>query len=313
MNRIDRLTSMILTLQSHRVVTAEQLSERFELSVRTIYRDLAALSEAGVPIVAEAGVGYSLMRGYHVPPIMFTEEEAAALFMSGQLSETFGDDSQKVPLRDALLKVRSVLPEKQKHYLSALDSRLGVYGPSGKKQDHKALMPVQKAVVTRRCLKIHYDTGSRGKITVRTVEPLGLMFYGSRWHLVAWCRLRKDFRDFRLDRMDSFEVLNECFSGHDDFSLEEFVKWEVDESSMHPYELVCERWALETLVNQMPAIIDSQTELKSGQFKILARAYSFEWLARWLISLGTAVRVVHPKEIKGIVVEEAEKIANLYR
>ncbi|MDG2167891.1 MAG: YafY family protein [Opitutales bacterium] len=244
MNRIDRLTAMILALQSHRVVTAEQLSERFELSVRTIYRDLAALGEAGVPIVAEAGVGYSLMRGYHMPPIMFTEEEAAALFMSGQLSEKFGDDSQKIPLRDALLKVCSVLPEKQKHYLSTLDSRIGVWGPADDLGNHKSMMPVQKAVVRRRCLKIHYDTGSRGKVNVRTVEPLGLMFCGIRWHLVAWCRLRKDLRDSRLDRMVELKVLEETFSGHENFSLHEFVKRDIEGSSLAPFELRCERWAL---------------------------------------------------------------------
>ena len=312
MNRIDRLTAMILTLQSHRVVTAEQLSERFELSVRTIYRDLAALGEAGVPIVAEAGVGYSLMRGYHMPPVMFTEEEAAAMFMSGQLSEKFGDHSHKAALQEAMLKVRSVLPEKQKHYLSTLDSKLGVWGPVDENRDHKALMPVQKAVVRRSCLKLHYDTGSRGTISVRTVEPLGLMFYGSRWHLVAWCRLRKDIRDFRLDRMVKLEVLKETFSGHEDFSLEEFVRRDVEGSSLEAVEIRCERWALETVLNQMPGVIESKKELKSGQFKIKARAYSLDWLARWIISLGTAIRVTRPKELQGLVVKHAEKIKELY-
>ena len=93
MNRIDRLTGMILLLQGQRVITAEQIAAHFEISVRTVYRDLAALGEAGVPIVAEAGVGYSLMRGYHMPPVMFTEDEAAALFMSGEVTEQIADDS----------------------------------------------------------------------------------------------------------------------------------------------------------------------------------------------------------------------------
>ncbi len=313
MNRIDRLTAMILALQSHRVVTAEQLSERFELSVRTIYRDLAALGEAGVPIVAEAGVGYRLMRGYHMPPVMFTEEEAAAMFMSGQLSEKFGDHSHKAALQDAMLKVRSVLPEKQKHYLSTLDSKLGVWGPVDGNQDHKALMPVQKAVVRRQCLKLHYDTGSRGKLSKRTVEPLGLMFYGSRWHLIAWCRLRKEIRDFRLDRMVEFQALKETFSGHEDFSLKDFVKQDIEGSSLEEVELRCERWVLETVLNHMPGVIESKKELKSGRFRIKARAYSLDWMARWLISLGTAIKVKRPKELQAMVTEQAEKIADLYK
>ena len=149
-------------------------------------------------------------------------------------------------------------------------------------------------------------------LTKRTVEPLGLMFYGSRWHLVAWCRLRKDVRDFRLDRMESFEVLNECFEGHDDFSIEEFVKWDIEESALIQIELVCERWALETLINQMPAMMDEQTELEGGKFQIRARAYSLEWLARWLISMGTAVQVIQPRELQVLVVEQANKIKGLY-
>jgi len=112
MNRIDRLTAIILMLQSHRVVTAEQLAEYFEISVRTVYRDIAALGEAGVPIVAETGVGYSLMRGYNLPPVMFTQSEAAALFMSGQLAEQFGDESLQKSLSGALLKIQSALPER---------------------------------------------------------------------------------------------------------------------------------------------------------------------------------------------------------
>jgi predicted DNA-binding transcriptional regulator YafY len=120
MNRIDRLTAMILMLQGHRVVTAEQLAEHFELSVRTVYRDISALGEAGVPIVAEAGVGYSLMRGYHMPPVMFTEEEAAALFTSGELCEQFGDESLKQSMKGALLKVRAALPDDRKDFLRRL-------------------------------------------------------------------------------------------------------------------------------------------------------------------------------------------------
>ncbi|RYD46383.1 MAG: HTH domain-containing protein, partial [Verrucomicrobiaceae bacterium] len=158
MNRIDRLTGMILLLQGQRVITAEQIAGHFEISVRTVYRDLSALGEAGVPIIAEAGVGYSLMRGYHMPPVMFTEDEAAALFMSGEVTDQVADDSLRHSLRSALLKVRSVLPQEKKDYLHQLRDKVGVwFRHSGDEMRRESLMPIQDAIVRRRCLRISYN------------------------------------------------------------------------------------------------------------------------------------------------------------
>src|SRR6185295_2389867 len=121
MNRVDRLLALILFLQLRRVVTAEQMAAHFELSVRTIYRDLAALGEAGVPIMAEAGVGYALMRGYHLPPVNFTAEEASALVTGGMLIEQFTDASVKNQMQGALQKVRAVLPAEHQERIARLE------------------------------------------------------------------------------------------------------------------------------------------------------------------------------------------------
>ena len=180
MNRIDRLTGMILLLQSHRVITAEKIASHFEISVRTVYRDLAALGEAGVPIIGEAGMGYSLMRGYHVPPVMFTENEAAALFLSGEVTEQIADESLRGALRDALLKIRAVLPAERRDYLNRLARSVRVHLPifSGADDEMQSLMPLQHAVVRKQCVALTYDAGRRGEITRRVVEPLGVIFYG---------------------------------------------------------------------------------------------------------------------------------------
>lgn len=313
MNRIDRLTSMILMLQSHRVVTAEKLSAHFEISVRTIYRDIAALGEAGVPIIAEAGVGYSLMRGYNVPPIMFTEEETAALFMSGEVAEQLSDDSFKKQLRSALLKVRSALPEGHKNYLSKLGDRIEVWSRPRRSKENDSLIPVQKAVVDRRCIAIEYDSGARGEISKRTVEALGLTFYSNEWHLIAWCRLRKDIRDFRLDRIQCWEVLKERFSGHESFSLSEYLKHDMEDSLLESIEIECERWALDRVRNTLPATIVSQKELADGRFVIHAKAFSLEWVARWLVGMITAAIATQPAELRELVAAEAEKISKLYK
>ncbi len=313
MNRIDRLTAIILMLQSHRVVTADKMSAHFAISLRTVYRDIAALGEAGVPIIAEAGVGYSLMRSYNVPPIMFTEAETAALFMSGEITEQFGDDSLKKNLEGALLKVRAALPERHKNYLSQLGNRMKIWSRANGFQSEQSLMPVQEAVVRRRCITIEYNSGGRGDITKRTVEALGLVFYGQQWHLIAWCRLREAMRDFRLDRMQSWEILPETFFRHKDFSLSDFLKDEVEECSLTPFQIECERWVLERILHEMPCQIESKQELTGSRFLIKGQAYSLEWLAKWLIRMGTSAIVRSPVELRQLIVAEAEKIVRSYK
>lgn len=300
-------------LQSQRLLTAEKISERFEISVRTVYRDISALSEAGVPIIAEAGVGYSLMRGYNIPPIMFTESEVAALFMSGEITEQFGDDSLKKSLSGALLKVKSALPDGHQDYVNKLSTNMEVWGRPTEKQDRHSLMHVQEAVVKRRCIRIHYDTGSRGSITERTVEALGLLSYSRQWHLIGWCRLRKAIRDFRVDRIQQWEVTDETFEGHEDFSITEFIQQEIDVCELTPVVIECEPWVIDRVVQEIPCRIETKHTLENGKYRIEAQAYSLEWLARWLIGLGTTVVAQSPDELGKQIVAETAKIAELYQ
>ena len=315
MNRIDRLTAIILMLQNHRVVTADKISERFEISIRTVYRDIAALGEAGVPIVAEACVGYSLMRGYNLPPIMFTEAEAAALFISVELTERLGDNSLKQSLSDAMLKVRAVLPDGHKNHLLKLGSSMEVWSrPRNEPQKgHHYLMLVQGAVVRQQCLSIQYDTGNRGKLTERVVEGLGLVFYSYQWHLIAWCRLREEVRDFRLDRIKDCKLLVESVSSRREFSLEDYLQCNIEEKAMVPVLIECEQWTLERVLHDMPCKIKSKRQFTDDRFLIEAKAYSLEWLARWLTGIGSSVVVRSPKTLSDLVVAEAQRIIRLYQ
>lgn len=313
MNRIDRLTSIILMLQSHRVLTAEKVAAHFEISVRTVYRDFAALGEAGVPIMAEAGVGYSLVRGYNVPPIMFTEAEAAALFMSGAIADKFGDDSLKQSLNGALLKVRAVLPDGHNTYLNQLDSRLEIWERQQGSSDQQSLIPVQEAIVRKRCIQICYNAGGRGELTERTVEPLGLMFYSRQWHLIAWCQLRKDIRDFRLDRVTRWKILETTFTGHADFSLEHYLQDIDEEPALIPVQLECERWVYERMQHEKPCQVLSTQELPEGRLLVEANAYSLVWLALWVIGAGGAALARKPPELRKRVAEGAAKIMEQHR
>lgn len=313
MNRIDRLTAMILMLQGRRVVTAEQIAEHFEVSARTVYRDMASLGEVGVPIMAEAGVGYSLMRGYHMPPIMFTEDEAAALFMSGELVEQFGDESLKRSLRGALLKVKSVLPEEKKDYLNRLGDTMTVWGGRKELEDVQSLMSMQEAVVRKKCLSLRYDTASRGEISERVVEALGVVFYAGSWHLLAWCRMREGMRDFRLDRIEEWKLLEEGYEGHEDFSVMDFLEAEVGDERLVEVVLECEGWALERLLSDMPARLLERTELSERRTRLRAGAYSLDWLVAWLLGLGTGVKAIAPPELVEKVIRAAGEVAAQYQ
>ncbi|MES2474490.1 MAG: YafY family protein [Verrucomicrobiota bacterium] len=306
MNRIDRLTGMILLLQGQRVITAEQIAAHFEISVRTVYRDLSALGEAGVPILAEAGVGYSLMGGYHMPPVMFTEDEAAALFMSAELTAPVADESLRQSLRSALLKVRSVLPQEKKDYLRQLHGKVGILSrPSGPEERRESLMPIQRAVARRLCLRISYNTANRGAISERVVEPMGLVFYSRQWHLIAWCRWRREMRDFRLDRMTAWELIDECFENHADFSVKEFLHESIECRELTPASVLIEPSILERFRAEMHGTPVAEELLADGSVVMELLAFSLPWFAEWLLGYGARVEALEPPELRSLVREAA--------
>lgn len=311
MNRIDRLTGLILLLQSHRVLTAERMAEHFEISVRTVYRDLAALGEAGVPIVAEAGVGYSLMRGYHIPPVMFTEDEAAALFMGGEVTEQVADESLRFAMRSALLKVRSVLPREKRDYINRLQPAVGVWlgcrTPGELRPD--SVLPLQQAVVHKRCVELDYDTGGKGEVSTRTVEPLGLMYYSRHWHLIAYCRLRQDFRDFRLDRISRWQVTTATFAGHEGFSVKEFLADAIQRHELIPVKAAFPPQVMDRVRREMRCSSVSGTMTRGGWEEVELLVPSLDWLPGWLLSFGRDVEVLAPEELRQSVYELASEVA----
>src|SRR6185369_916914 len=170
MNRVDRLMAMVVCLQSRRVVRGEDMAARFEIILRTVYRDLAALNEAGIPIIGEAGVGYSLMKGYHLPPVMLTVEEANALSLSGKLVEHLNDASLRKQMDSALLKIRSVLPRERLDDLDRLERYTAVvpdWRPGLPRLSSESLIPIQRALAERRVMAMEYQGAQRPEVTRR--------------------------------------------------------------------------------------------------------------------------------------------------
>ncbi|MEN7551891.1 YafY family protein [Rapidithrix thailandica] len=222
MNRLDRVTATLIHLQSKKVVTAREIAERFEVSLRTVYRDIRTLQEAGVPIGSENGVGYFIVEGYSLPPLMITEEEANALLISEKLLQTQGDQSLKKDFESLLIKIKAILRNSQKENVQKLEGRIGLSA----KEKHKSewLSIIQKSIVNTIALRIGYHSISKDEMTTRNVEPLAIYFTGVAWVLIAYCQLRKSEREFRLDRVLTLETTSEKFTFQEDFNLNSYFR-----------------------------------------------------------------------------------------
>jgi predicted DNA-binding transcriptional regulator YafY len=316
MNRTDRLVAMVLFLQGRRVVRASELAAHFEITERTVYRDISALGEAGVPISGEAGVGYSLLKGYQLPPVMFTAEEAVSLFVGGELVKQFTDASLQAPMMSALDKLRAVLPRDRQDHVERLVARTVVYGQASRRGAPEAaaqrwLLPVQQGVVLRRVLRMCYQGREREEETTRDVEPLGVVFYGGAWYLVAWCRLRTDYRHFRIDRIRRLELSAEKFELRDGFSFKEHMERSSAREKTLPVRVWFHRSAQERAQRESFATLIEE-KVRDGGAEFALYAWSLEWMARWLLSFGDRAEALAPAKLRSLVRAEAAKIARLH-
>lgn len=221
MTRLSRLTNILLHLQSKMVVTSKELSDKFGISQRTVYRDIKALEEAGVPIIGEIGTGYCLMEGYRIPPVMFTEPELNALLTAQQIISKQSDKSLQKNYDNLILKVKALLKYSAKEKLETLENRILIFGieePS--KTDFLSL--IQSAIVNFQILEIRYHTHYSDSITDRLVEPHAVYFSKGKWLLIAHCRFRGELREFRIDRILSLTNTNEHF-GDREFSFDRYI------------------------------------------------------------------------------------------
>jgi predicted DNA-binding transcriptional regulator YafY len=213
LKRLSRLAAIQTQLQTKRLITSTSLAEKFGVSVRTIYRDMKALEEAGVPIVTEDGKGYTLMEGYKIPPVMFTENQANALILAEQLVLKNRDSSLIKDYAEAIDIIKAVLRQTEKDKANLLSERTMFGKIKEFERNSNSLSALQNALTNFYLIKLDY-INAENKKSKRTVEPFALINTMASWLLVAYCRLRKEFRFFRLDRIEKLEVLAEKFTPH---------------------------------------------------------------------------------------------------
>lgn len=219
--RLSRLTAILTQLQTKRLLTANELAEKFSISKRTIYRDIRALEQAGVPILTEEGKGYSLMEGYRIPPVMFSESQANALITAEQLVLQNKDASFIKDYTEAIEKVKAVLKYNIQDKASLLSERIRFDQNHKRERNSSNLSDLQFALTNFRLTKIEY-TNEQNNSTTRYIEPFALLST-ENWLLVAYCRLRREFRFFRLDRINKLEILTDKFEPHK-MTLQEYFE-----------------------------------------------------------------------------------------
>jgi len=220
MRRADRLFQIVQFLRGGRLVTAKRLGEKLEVSERTIYRDIADLQASGVPIDGEAGVGYVLRGGFDIPPLMFDRGEIEAIVLGTRMVEAWGGEQLAEAAREALKKIEAVLPGDLRDRIE----RTHLYAPGlGVPAELKRRLDLLRdAIRDRHVIDVDYRAEDGGA-TTRRLRSLGLYFWGGVWTLAAWCELRTDFRNFRLDRIDRLDVLETRFKDEPDKSMRAYI------------------------------------------------------------------------------------------
>lgn len=212
-NKFNRIISILTQLQTKKIIRAQELADRFRVSIRTIYRDIQSLELAGIPIIGEAGTGYSLMEGFKMPPIIFTKEEATALLTAQKLMHKYQDDSIKEVLDTAMSKVRAVLNWSDKSWVETLNEHIHVHSSENlyAHAPKDLIISIINAIGQQRQLLIHYKD-SNEQVSNRNIEAIGLFQERKFWYIMAYCHLRLDYRQFRLDRIIKIEQMTEVFT-----------------------------------------------------------------------------------------------------
>jgi predicted DNA-binding transcriptional regulator YafY len=314
MNRIDRLTAILIHLQTKKVVKAEEIAARFEISLRTVYRDVKALMEAGVPIGSEAGKGYFIVDGYYLPPVMFTQDEAAAMVMAGKLVDSFTDPSIKKAFQSSLSKVKAVLQQAEKNHVADLEDHIEVLPPLATQPiSGKFLNEIRKAIVDKQVLSITYTSNYQQETTQREVEPIGLFYYSMSWHLIAWCRLRKSVRDFRTDRILDLKINDEKFIPGDIVSLQDYFNSVRDsEVNMQQVVVTFDRKTAAYVSNSRYYFGFVREEISEEGIRMYFLVGHIPSMARWLLSYGNAIEIEEPISLNETMRELVRELVHTY-
>jgi predicted DNA-binding transcriptional regulator YafY len=307
MNRTDRLLAIVLELQARGKQRAEDLSATFEVGKRTIYRDIQALCEAGVPVISTPGQGYALLEGYFLPPLRFTPDEALILLLGSDAMAQSFDAEYRAAAQSAGRKIAGALPEPLRDEVRSLQAsiRFVADGAGGRPEQAEHLRQLRRAIVGRHSVRFRYQArhghaGASAQST-RATDPYGLVHVDGAWHLVAYCHLRQDIRHFRVERMDLLAVLPQTFTRPADFTLDRR-----ENTTQRPvlvrvlFDSTAAYW-----VRESPSFFTVAEQPYDDGLLVTLRVRHERDIVQWLLGWGSHVRVLEPDSLRGLMVQEA--------
>jgi predicted DNA-binding transcriptional regulator YafY len=310
--RLSRLVALLTLLQTKRTVTATELAARFSVSTRTIYRDIRTLESGGIPIVTYEGKGYAMLEGYRLPPVMFTREEAIALLTAEKLASRLTDVVTAQLSSAAMDKVRAVLRHTDRYYLDTINPYIQVMEPASVSETPNSYQQLVTAVTMHRVVRMSYQGAESAEPIIREIEPIGLYLSG-HWHVVAYCRLRQAFRNFRLDRIHNLALSDELFAARPE-TLQQY--WAGEAKRQEKEKVVIRFNPSAVLPAQVQHFHDTkhqygwthQQMLPDNRLEILFLVGSLPYLATWLLPFANAITVQEPIALRVHLSELAQQV-----
>ncbi len=315
-NVATRLLSLILLLQSRPSWKASELAGELKVSERTVHRYMAMLEEMGIPIYSERGPhgGFSLVRGYKLPPLLFTAEEATVLYMGANLVREVWGQTYDDAVTAVTAKLNNVLPDDLLQEVTRTRQSLVISGLTRMDYRHweSKIHTLRQCIGERRCVRLLYQGFARQEIAERVVEPYALTFQWGLWYLVGLCHLREDLRTFRVDRIQQVTPLEDRFTMPRDFSVREYL---ARSTSFEPAY---------TVVVHLTASVAPEARERHGHWMAIADhddgsitarfgVAGLDWATGWVLSQGPAAKVLEPAELAARVRAAAEGIAQQYQ
>ena len=305
--RFDRIVAILIQLQSKKIVKAQELADRFEVSLRTIYRDIRTLEASGVPIYSEAGVGYALMGGYRLPPVMFTREEASSFIAAEKLMQKFTDKTLGNHYASAMYKLKAVLRSDDKDWVSNIESNVLMQSSEKLFNDKSpnTLATLFESIAEKTQVTLSYEAIQSEGITVRNIEPVGIFHDNNNWYVFGYCHLRKEYRQFRADRVHKIKKTEIPFSLEHD-ALETYLNKNKDIPTTKVRILVDKKISKYLAFEQKYHGYISEKEIEDKVEMTFMTRDIENGFARWYMMFGDYASILEPERLKIRILELLE-------
>jgi len=305
--KFDRIVAILIQLQSKKIVKAQELADRFDVSLRTIYRDIRTLEASGVPIYSEAGVGYALMEGYRLPPVMFSREEASSFIAAEKLMQKFTDTTLGNHYASAMYKLKAVLRSDDKDWVSSIESSVLMQSEEKLFNDKSpnTLAILFESIAEKTQIILSYEAIQSDGITVRNIEPVGVFHDNNNWYFLGYCHLRKDYRQFRADRIHEIKKTEVPFSLEHD-ALETYLDTNKNIPTTKVRILVDKKIAKYLAFEQKYQGYISEKEIEDKiEMTFMTRDIE-NGFARWYMMFGDYASILEPESLKTRILELLE-------